>query len=176
MSKTKTKKSQAAKAKHNEPLLNAALALLEHLELRHQPPQTWQTPKGASCFEIEMELLLESGLYRVSIIGLEKDRHLLFHTASPLMVPQKRRGVIAEFITRDNCGLINGNLELDYLSGEVRFTTRFLCGDTEPSLAVLKTALYRSIFGMEACQAELESVVIGECTPEEAAASVSEEK
>ena len=45
-----------------------------------------------------------------------------YHTA-PIKVPLEQRAAISEFITRANYGLTNGNFEMDFSDGELRYKT-----------------------------------------------------
>ena len=45
-----------------------------------------------------------------------------YHTA-PITAPLEQRAAISEFITRANYGLTNGNFEMDFSDGELRYKT-----------------------------------------------------
>lgn len=45
----------------------------------------------------------------------------LLYAVPPIRVPEDKRPVVAEFITRANYGLLIGNFELDFSDGEVRY-------------------------------------------------------
>lgn len=45
-----------------------------------------------------------------------------YHTA-PIKAPLEQRAAISEFITRANYGLTNGNFEMDFSDGELRYKT-----------------------------------------------------
>lgn len=45
-----------------------------------------------------------------------------YHTA-PIKAPLEQRTAISEFITRANYGLTNGNFEMDFSDGELRYKT-----------------------------------------------------
>ena len=45
-----------------------------------------------------------------------------YHTA-PIKVPVEQRAAVSEFITRANYGLTNGNFEMDFNDGELRYKT-----------------------------------------------------
>jgi hypothetical protein len=52
----------------------------------------------------------------------EKDLVLLYSIA-PQRVPEERRREVSEFLTKANYGLADGNFELDFDDGEVRYKT-----------------------------------------------------
>ena len=43
--------------------------------------------------------------------------------SAPITVPEEKRTAISEFITRANYGLTNGNFEMDFSDGELRYKT-----------------------------------------------------
>ena len=47
---------------------------------------------------------------------------ICYHTA-PIKVPVEQRAAVSEFITRANYGLNNGNFEMDFNDGELRYKT-----------------------------------------------------
>lgn len=47
---------------------------------------------------------------------------ICYHVA-PIKVSSEQKTVISEFITRVNCGLQNGNFEMDFNDGELRYRT-----------------------------------------------------
>lgn len=56
------------------------------------------------------------------------------------------RAAAAEYITRVNFGLYNGNFELDYSDGEIRYKTYVNCRDQLPALSVLEDAMHTPVF------------------------------
>jgi hypothetical protein len=66
----------------------------------------------------------------------EKDLVLLYSIA-PQRVPEERRRDVSEFLTKANYGLADGNFELDFDDGEVRYkTVLHLQGDALDALLV----------------------------------------
>jgi hypothetical protein len=54
---------------------------------------------------------------------VEDKELVLLYSISPQRVPLERRLDVSEFLTRANYGLADGNFELDFDDGEVRFKT-----------------------------------------------------
>ena len=75
---------------------------------------------------------------------------------------------VAEYLTRANFGLRNGNFELDYSDGEIRYKTFVDCEDLLPSAAVLRDAVTIPVDMFDRYGNGLMSVVLGVRTPEEA--------
>ena len=75
---------------------------------------------------------------------------------------------VAEYLTRANFGLRNGNFELDYSDGDIRYKTFVDCEDLLPSAAVLQDAVTIPVDMFDRYGNGLMSVVLGVRTPEEA--------
>ena len=75
---------------------------------------------------------------------------------------------VAEYLTRANYGLRNGNFELDYSDGEIRYKVFVDCEDLLPSAAVLRDAVIIPVDMFDRYGNGLLSVVLGVRTPEEA--------
>lgn len=69
-------------------------------------------------------------VYAVSPIGPDEDNKEMMNNMS-------------EFICRANFGLRNGNFEMDYMNGEVRYKTFVNCGnDIMPAPEIIKESIY----------------------------------
>ncbi len=77
---------------------------------------------------------------------------------------------MAEFITRANYGLNNGNFEMDYNDGEIRYKSYVDCEDSMPSEAIIKNSIYLPIMMFQRYGDGLASVIFGVKTPEQAVA------
>lgn len=70
----------------------------------------------------------ENGDWTCTVRTREKPSQFVFYSVCPVNIPQKKRLVIAEFLTRANFGLIVGNFEMDLQDGEVRYKTYAING------------------------------------------------
>ena len=75
---------------------------------------------------------------------------------------------VAEYFTRANFGLRNGNFELDFHDGEIRYKTFIDCHDLIPSEEVLRKAIIIPVSMFDRYGNGLLSVIMGIKTPEEA--------
>ena len=75
---------------------------------------------------------------------------------------------VAEYLTRANFGLSNGNFELDYRDGEIRYKVFISCRDMLPSAAVLREAVILPVDMFDRYGNGLLAVLLGVRTPEEA--------
>lgn len=64
---------------------------------------------------------LNCNLQSAKILIRFHERGYLTVFVPPLVAKQEHRPVIAEYITRANYGMVNGNFEMDYNDGEIRF-------------------------------------------------------
>jgi len=138
------------------------------MEMGYDPPETFKSEDGADRFGIHSSILLDNGRYNVIISGNERKRFVMFCITSPTVVPRKKRLAVAEFITRVNYGLINGNLEMDFSDGEVGYKISLSVTKSPVTTNLLHSPFMIGLINMDTYQSFLESVVIGECTPEEA--------
>ena len=64
---------------------------------------------------------LESNLQSIKFLIRFRENGFLTVAVPPLGAKEEYRPAIAEYITRANYGMTNGNFELDYNDGEIRF-------------------------------------------------------
>jgi hypothetical protein len=64
-------------------------------------------------------------------------------------VPEERRLLMAEFITRANFGIVVGNFELDMSDGEIRFKTSFDSGGEEVPESIIVSTIEGNIAHMD---------------------------
>ena len=60
----------------------------------------------------------------------------------PMNADEGCRGPMAEFITRANYGLRNGNFEMDFRDGELRYKTFVDCEDSRIGTETIKNSIY----------------------------------
>ena len=106
--------------------------------------------------------------FRCYVIENESQEQLTIYTSFPNRVPADQRGKAAEYLARANWGMKNGNFELDYSDGEIRYKT-FI--DVEGGELTAK--MVQNLFGSNVMTADryhpgLEKVVWGDTSPEEA--------
>jgi hypothetical protein len=69
----------------------------------------------------------------------------VFYSVMPQFVPEEHRVDIAEFLTRANHGLVVGNFEMDFESGEVRYKTTITSAPQDLSDGLLEALLHTNI-------------------------------
>jgi hypothetical protein len=100
----------------------------------------------------------------------EEEDHgwFLFYSCCPVKVPDDKKTVIAEFITRANYGLKIGNFELDFRDGEVRYKTGIRIREDELTHYIIKNLIYPNLAMMDRYLPGIMRVMYGDVPPEEA--------
>lgn len=93
--------------------------------------------KGVFTFNLSLSNKLKKISYRVRI---RKYDYVVYATS--LMDADDCKAEMAEFITRANYGLFNGNFEMDYRDGEVRYKCFVNCDETAPGRETVKDSIY----------------------------------
>ena len=78
-----------------------------------------------------------------------------------LSADESNMAEVAEFVCRANYGLRNGNFELDFRDGEVRYKCFVNCDGTVPDREVVKDSIYIPYFMMKKYGDELVAVLFG---------------
>ena len=65
----------------------------------------------------------ENGQWECQLFLYEERQRLVFYSICPVIVSEERRAGVAEFLTRANDGIIQGNFEMNYANGVVRYKT-----------------------------------------------------
>ncbi len=91
-----------------------------------------------------------------------------FYSVLPEQVPLEKRAGAAEYITRANYGLIVGNFEMSWDTGEIRFKTSLDFEDDRLSLALVHQLVESNVSLMDMYLPGLQAVLSDELTPEQA--------
>jgi hypothetical protein len=130
----------------------------------------WQlTPiEGRPIFR--MEFASEKGEWSCLVHVREEMSQVLFYSVYPHNAPTERRLALAELLTRANYGMANGNFEMDFTDGEIRYKT-YIDTQGEPLLpGLLKGLVYANLATMRMYFPAITVVLNGESTPEDAVA------
>lgn len=91
------------------------------------------------------------------------------YTYSPMKADEETRLAVAEYVTRANYGLLNGNFELDMRDGEVRYKMYTLVNDTDISAiskSVIEAAVELPLSMMNRYGNGLATIMMGFSDPE----------
>jgi hypothetical protein len=119
--------------------------------------------KGIFTFNLSVKTKMKKISYRVLI----NDNGYSVYAASPLGADDCLHEM-AEFVCRANYGLRNGNFELDFRDGEVRYKCYVNCDGQMPSTEIVKDSIYVPYFMMKRYGDGIISVIFGNQTAEEA--------
>ena len=72
---------------------------------------------------LSMEYRGKNGQWTCHLHVLEEAQQILYYSVFPVHVPADKRGIVAEFLTYANYGLIYGNFELNLDDGQIRYKT-----------------------------------------------------
>ena len=98
----------------------------------------------------------------------EEQQLFFFYSVCPINVPQDKRALMAEFITRANFGIKIGNFEMDYGDGEVRYKTSVDIENDKLTPALISNHVYANIWTMDRYLPGILSVVYSDEAPSEA--------
>ncbi|MBD2136530.1 YbjN domain-containing protein [Anabaena sp. FACHB-1237] len=96
----------------------------------------------------------------------EEQKQFVFYSICPFKVSEDKRLTIAEFITRANYGMINGNFEMDFNDGEIRYKTSIDVDGDKLSFALIKNLVYTNVIMMDEYLPGIINVIENNQTPE----------
>ena len=98
----------------------------------------------------------------------ELDDQFVFYSICPLIVPERKRLAVAEFLTRANYGLVIGNFEMDLDDGEIRYKSSRDAETGELTPDMIKNAVYASVLMMDKYLPGILAVLGGNVAPKQA--------
>lgn len=98
----------------------------------------------------------------------EEQHTFVFYSVCPINIPEDKRPLVAEFLTRANYGLPIGNFELDYTDGEVRFKCSIDVDNAELTNPLISNLVYSNIGTLDRYLPGIMMVVYANSTPLEA--------
>ena len=146
--------------------LQLAIRYLESLEWRFMVEEEQEI--------IRLDISVPNAKLDCILHVLPKQEFILFFSLFPIPIPEEKRLLIAEYITRANYGLNAGNLELDFKDGEVRYRT--YCNTDGDSLneEIAKHLIHVNIQTMDRYSAGIMKVLYGNLSPLQAVEEVEE--
>ena len=122
-------------------LLNAAASYFQQ--------QEWEFIKSFKDSTIQFVFSGENGQWNCLIKTRETTSQFVFYSICPIPVPEEKRLLIAEFITRANYDTIIGNFELDFDDGEIRYKTSIDVEGDRLSIANIESLIYPNLGTMD---------------------------
>jgi hypothetical protein len=103
-----------------------------------------------------------------SCIGRVRERRFVFYSVAMLIVGAEHAAAVAEYITRANDGMVIGNLELSWDSGQVRCRTSIDVDGGELTAAMVRRLVEVNVLTMDRYLPGLVDVASGDREPREA--------
>jgi hypothetical protein len=153
-------------APQNQPLLEAVISFFKE--------NHWQFVLVKEHSTLRLAFEGQHGRYDCYAQARETQQQLVFYSIYPIITPEDRRGVVAEFITRANYGMVLGNFELDYSDGEIRYKTSIDVEGDRLSSALIKQLVYINVSMMDEYLPGITAVLDGRSTPLEAIHSIEQ--
>jgi len=99
---------------------------------------------------------------------VQDDQQFIFYSVMPVKVAAEKRPFVAEYITRANYGLVVGNFEMKWDTGDVRYKTSIDIEDDRLSYALWRSVVYANVFIAERYVPGLVAVVYDDVLPKTA--------
>jgi hypothetical protein len=103
--------------------------------------------KGESVLQILFQG--KNGKWSCYAKARDKQRQFVFYSICPVIVPEDKQLVMAEFITRANSGMIIGNFELDFTDGEICYKTSIDVEGSNLTFSLIQKLVYANVTMMD---------------------------
>jgi hypothetical protein len=143
---------------HNGQIFNAMIEFFEEDE--------WDFTWLEDMPVLSMNFSGRSGKWICYAQAREDQEQFVFYSVCPVNVPEDRRPVVAEYITRANYGMIIGNFEMDYVDGEVRYKTSIDVEGANLLAPLVKQLVYANVVTMDRYLPGIMTVIYGNASPE----------
>jgi hypothetical protein len=154
-------RAQLAGAASDEVHVGASETLLEELK-RVFVENGWPYSEVTGAPVIVSELSGPEGSWDFYAQAVEEKDLVLLYSIAPQRVPEEHRLAVSEFLTRANYGLADGNFELDYDDGEVRFKSVLHAPAHELDRLMVKRVVRLNGTALETYLPAIASVIAGE--------------
>lgn len=121
---------------------------------------------------LRMNFAGDAGRWTCFAQAREEQEQFLFYSRFPVNAPEDKRALVSEFITRANYAMINGNFEMDWSDGEVRYKTMIDAEGIELVKRLVKNVVYANVLTVDRYYAGLMAVIYGDKSPIEAIESI----
>ncbi|MBR5225742.1 MAG: YbjN domain-containing protein [Clostridia bacterium] len=131
---------------------------------------TFEDKNGVGVFSIRMKLRCR--LQSAQMIVLVREDNFSTITTLPLTADTDHRLAMAEYLTRANWNMRNGNFELNMDDGEIRYKSYVHVGKEKPDMAAARLATMLPFLMIDRYGDGLIDVLFGFKTPREAFESI----
>lgn len=128
----------------------------------------WQFVKIPETSTLRLLFQGDNGQWTCYAKAREEQQQFVFYSICPINAPENKRLPITEFITRANYGMIMGNFEFDFTTGEIRYKTSIDVEGDNLSFALIKQMVYANVMMMDEYLPGIMAVIEGEVEVKEA--------
>ena len=109
-----------------------------------------------------------NGTFQCVADAREDEEQFIFLSICSVTVPDDKKLLMCELLTRLNYGSFLGNFEMDYEDGEVRYKTSICCSSLELTDNILEHIIMINIVMMDTALTGIMKLIYGEITAKEA--------
>jgi len=117
---------------------------------------------------LSMDFEGENGKWTCLAFAYDERERVVFTSLLPVQVPDEKRPLVAEYLTRANFGMEIGNFEMDFSDGAVQFRTSIDVEGGELTPKMIQNLAYLNVAVSDQYLPGLVMVIEGEATPVEA--------
>jgi hypothetical protein len=128
----------------------------------------WQFTKLQGEPILSMAFQGQNGEWICYAKAREEQQQFIFYSLCPTNAPEEKRLAVAEFLTRANYGMMNGNFELDFDDGEIRYKTGIDVEGDSLSFALIRNLVYTNVTMMDEYLPGILSVINDDGSPQDA--------
>ena len=121
---------------------------------------------------LQMSFQGENGQWMCFVKVREEQEQLIFYSISPVKVPENKRLVMAEFLSRANFGLSIGNFELNFADGEIRYKTSIAAKGNGVNSALIGQLIFANLLTMDEYLPGIMSIIYTELSAVQAIAQI----
>ncbi|MFN6570946.1 YbjN domain-containing protein [Dendronalium sp. ChiSLP03b] len=148
----------------DNPITNATIAFFTN--------DDWTFTKIQGKPILQMGYQGKNGQWLCYARANEAPQQFAFYSICPTIAPEERRLAIAEFIARANNGIVIGNFELNFSSGEILYKTSIDVESDRLTSALIKRLVYANVITIDQYLPGILAVIEGRLSPTEAIAFV----
>ena len=132
---------------------------------------TFEDKNGMGVFTLRMKLRCR--MQSAQMVVLVREENYSTITTLPLTADTDHRLAMAEYLTRVNWNMRNGNFELNMDDGEIRYKTYVHVGQEKPDMAAARLATMLPFLMIDRYGDGIIDVLFGFKTPKEAFESIT---
>lgn len=109
-----------------------------------------------------------NGTFQCIADAKEDEERFIFLSICSANVPNDKRVVMSELLTRINYGSFLGNFEMDYEDGEIRYKTSICCKSSELTINIIEHIIMANIVMMDTSLIGIMKLIYGDISAKEA--------